>query len=129
MTSSEDHQAYAQGYQVGYQHGLQAAQQPPSQPGSDYPVNIVAAYPPSSSRLLMLFLLFRPILLLPHLIILSFLAFAQLLVIFIAWWAVVITGVYPRPLWDFSVGFTRWQMRINAYLLGLADQYPPFSLS
>lgn len=129
MTSSEDHQAYAQGYQVGYQHGLQAAQQHASQISSDYPANVVAAYPPSSSRLLMLVFLFKPILLIPHLIILSFLGIASGLVMFIAWWAVVITGVYPRPLWDFMVGVYRWQWRLTAYWLGLADQYPPFSLS
>jgi hypothetical protein len=129
MTSSEDHQAYAQGYQVGYQHGLQAAQQHASQTSSDYPANVVAAYPPSSSRLLMLLFLFKPILLIPHLIILSFLGMASGLVMFIAWWAVVITGVYPRSLWDFMLGVYRWQWRLTAYWLGLTDQYPPFSLS
>jgi hypothetical protein len=46
---------------------------------------------------------------------------------FIAWWAVVITGQYPRALWDYMVGVQRWAVRVQAFGLGLTDQYPPFS--
>lgn len=94
-----------------------------------YPVNLIATYPEKSSRLLMFFLIFKPILLIPHVIILYFLTFATVFVIFVAWWIVVITGNYPKGLWDFHLGVYRWQMRVTAYMLGLTDEYPPFSFS
>jgi len=41
---------------------------------------------------------------------------------------VLFTGRYPRSMFDFLVGVTRWQTRINLWLFGVADEYPPFSL-
>lgn len=46
----------------------------------------------------------------------------------IAWFAVVFTGKYPEGLWRFMVSLTRWQIRVGAYMLGLTDVYPPFSI-
>ncbi|HEY3365904.1 MAG TPA: DUF4389 domain-containing protein [Symbiobacteriaceae bacterium] len=122
----ETQQAYAQGYQVGYNHGLQAGGEGGA-PGK-YPVDLVARYPESSSRLLMFFMLFKPILLIPHLVIMWVLGIASAFAVFVAWWAVVITGRYPRSIWDFVTGVMRWQTRISFYMLGLRDEYPPFSL-
>lgn len=135
--NQHEQQVYAQGYNVGYQHGLQAAQQQfQAQGGGDgpfgptnYPVNLVAQYPERSSRLLMFFMLFKPFLLIPHLFVLWFLSMAVGLVMFIAWWAVLFTGNYPRGLWEFMLGVYRWQTRISAYMMGLTDKYPPFSLN
>jgi len=41
----------------------------------------------------------------------------------------VLTGDYPQGLWDFGVGTMRWMLRVQAYMLLLVDEYPPFSLS
>jgi hypothetical protein len=66
----------------------------------------------------------------PHYIALFFLVLAALVVIVVAWFAILITGGYPRSLFDFVVGVGRWGLRVNAYaLLLVTDRYPPFSLS
>jgi len=46
----------------------------------------------------------------------------------VAWFAVLITGRYPRGMFDFLVGVMLWGVRVSAYLLLLTDRYPPFSL-
>lgn len=98
-------------------------------PEGTYSVDITAEYPEYSSRLLMFFSMFKFILLVPHLVCLGFLAIAVGVVNFLAWWAVLFTGRWPDAFWAFEIGFLRWQVRVNAYLMGLTDQYPPFGLS
>jgi len=65
----------------------------------------------------------------PHLIVLSFVGIVWILTAFIGWLLVVITGSYPESLYNFSVGFTRWSLRVEAYCLLMTDEYPPFSFS
>jgi Domain of unknown function (DUF4389) len=66
----------------------------------------------------------------PHYIVLIFLGFAALVVVLIAWFAILITGHYPRALFDFVVGVGRWSLRVGAYaFLLVTDRYPPFSLN
>jgi hypothetical protein len=65
----------------------------------------------------------------PHYIALFFLGIAALLCIVIAWFAILLTGRYPRGLFDFVVGVGRWSVRVSAYAILLStDRYPPFSL-
>lgn len=45
-----------------------------------------------------------------------------------AWFAILFTGRYPKGLYDFGVGAMRWRLRVEAYVLLLVDEYPPFSL-
>ena len=71
---------------------------------------------------------FRYFLLIPHVIVLIFLGIAAAFVIFIAWFAVIITGKWPDGLRDFLLGFIRWTTRLNGYALLLTDEYPPFSM-
>ena len=97
-----------------------------------YPVDLTVEYPESSSRLLAalgLFFLFpKSLLLIPHMIVLSFLSIASLFATWIAFIAIVINGRYPRGLFDFNVGVTRWNLRVNAWFCSLTDKYPPFSI-
>ena len=66
----------------------------------------------------------------PHYIVLFFLAIGAVVVVIIAWFAILFTGRYPRSLFDFVVGVLRWGNRVTAYAFVLVtDQYPPFSLS
>ena len=65
----------------------------------------------------------------PHYIILGFLFIAALFAAICAWFAILVTSQYPRPLFDFVVGVGRWGLRIDAYaFLLVTDRYPPFSL-
>ncbi len=65
----------------------------------------------------------------PHFIVLVFLAFAWWITAIIAWLVILFTGEYPAGLYDFGVGVLRWLLRVEAYMLLLVDEYPPFSLS
>jgi hypothetical protein len=66
----------------------------------------------------------------PHFIILVFLWIAFFVTTFIAWWAILFTGRYPRGLFGFGVGVLRWTWRVTYYATsGIGtDKYPPFSL-
>jgi hypothetical protein len=72
---------------------------------------------------------FRLILVIPHLIAVWALGIAWAITSLIAWFAILITGRYPRDLYQFGVGVLRWSTRVEAYLLLLYDEYPPFSLA
>jgi hypothetical protein len=65
----------------------------------------------------------------PHYIVLVVLAVGAVFAILIAWFAILVTGRYPRPLFDYVVGVGRWALRVQAYAtLLITDRYPPFSL-
>jgi len=66
----------------------------------------------------------------PHFVVLVVLSVAAFFVVVIAWFAILITGRYPRGLFDFVVGVARWWLRVQAYAtLLVTDRYPPFSLT
>jgi hypothetical protein len=70
------------------------------------------------------------LLIIPHLVVLVFLGVAALLLTIVAWFCILITGRYPRAIFDFNLGVLRWAWRVNFYsysALG-TDRYPPFSL-
>src|SRR5206468_5382523 len=46
----------------------------------------------------------------------------------VAWFLILFTGEYPAGLYEFGLGSFRWLIRLEAYLLLLVDEYPPFSL-
>ena len=98
----------------------------------DYGLRFEVDQPESPSRILALLgaLLFIPklILLIPHVIILIALGLVTMVVVYVAYWAVLITGAYPRGLFDFAVGVMRWEARTDSWFIGFADSYPPFSL-
>jgi hypothetical protein len=72
---------------------------------------------------------FRIILTIPHLLVMACLAVAWLVTSVIAWWAILFTGRYPEALYRFGVGVLQWNIRVEAYVLLLRDEYPPFSLA
>jgi hypothetical protein len=66
----------------------------------------------------------------PHYILLVFLWIAAVVSVFIAWFAILFTGRYPRGLFDFVLGVFRWTNRVVGYAVILVtDEYPPFRLN
>lgn len=66
----------------------------------------------------------------PHYIVLAALVVGAIGAAIVAWFAILLTGRYPRGLFDFVVGVFRWGLRVGAYaFLLVTDRYPPFSLS
>jgi hypothetical protein len=70
----------------------------------------------------------RLLLALPHLVVLFFLVFGWFMITIVAWFSILFTGAYPRSLHPFGIGVMRWLLRVEAYLLLLVDEYPPFAL-
>ncbi|HEU0001661.1 MAG TPA: DUF4389 domain-containing protein [Ktedonobacteraceae bacterium] len=66
----------------------------------------------------------------PHYVVLFFLHIALVVVVIIAWFAILFTEHYPRGMFAFVEGVIRWDNRVLAYAFILVtDQYPPFRLS
>jgi hypothetical protein len=62
--------------------------------------------------------------------VLLFLWIAALVVVIVAWFAILFTGRYPRGMFDFVEGVIRWHNRVIAYAWVLVtDRYPPFRLT
>ena len=92
-------------------------------------VHLVVPYPDVGTELDRWLPLVKWILALPHYIVLAFLGIVALIVLIVAWIAILFTGRYPRGLFDFVVGVMRWSLRVQAYMLVLVtDKYPPFRL-
>ena len=101
-------------------------------PRRDWWVEFGVAYPDHPSRFLnspVLGLLIKEILAIPHILVLYFLGVLTLVMVLIANVAILFSGKFPLGMHRFVVGVLRWQYRVSAYIFGLTDRYPPFSLA
>jgi hypothetical protein len=84
---------------------------------------------PDAARLNRWLPLVKWLLAIPHYLVLAVLILSVVVTTFIAWLAILITGRYPRGLFDYAVGVGRWCNRVGGYaFLLVTDRYPPFSL-
>lgn len=98
-----------------------------TQPTS-YPLTLQGTLTEPLSRWLFLI---KWLLVLPHLVVLAFLFLGAVVAWLIALFAILFTGRYPKPLFDYTVGVLRWAWRVGFYsyqALG-TDKYPPFTLA
>jgi hypothetical protein len=92
-------------------------------------VHLDLDYPDARTDLNRLLPLVKWFLAIPHVVVLAVLGIGAFVAVVLAWFAILFTGRYPRPLFDFVVGVLRWALRVEAYaVLLVTDRYPPFSL-
>ena len=92
----------------------------------DYPAGLVLSAPEGPRPRLTV--AFRFVLALPHLFVLWLLSMAWAFTTAIAWIAILLTGRFPETLYGFGIGVLAWDTRVEAYMLLLLDEYPPFTL-
>jgi hypothetical protein len=96
-----------------------------SDPGQSlmHPVQYEADFTAQRSRVTTFF---RIILVIPHLVVLLLWGLAAYVTTFVAWFAILITGSYPKGLWGFAARYFVYAGRVNGYSGLLTDVYPPF---
>ena len=95
----------------------------------DQSVQIDVPYPDVKNDLKRWMPLVKWILVIPHIIVLILLFIGVLLSTIFALLAILLTGKYPKSIFNFVEGFLRWTLRVSAFALLLTiDEYPPFRL-
>jgi hypothetical protein len=88
-----------------------------------HPIGLIVTDDLRRSRLTVFF---RLLLVLPHAVALYFFSIAIEVVVFVAWFAALFLGRLPRGLHGFIASYLRYLTRVSAYVLLLADPWPPF---
>ena len=92
-------------------------------------VHLDIDYPDASRDLNRWLPLVKWLLAFPHYVALIPIGLMALVLLVVAWFAILFTGRYPREIFNIEVGVLRWGLRVQAYMALLAtDRYPPFRL-
>jgi hypothetical protein len=86
-------------------------------------VPLVNGLPPQQVRWT---ILVRLLLAIPQLFVLIFVGIATFFVAVAVWFVALFTGRVPEGMGAFLARFTRWSVRVNAYVYLLTDEYPAF---
>jgi uncharacterized protein DUF4389 len=89
----------------------------------NYPVRVEIDYPPQVARW---HPLINWLLVIPYYFVAGILIFAAEIAVFIAWFAILITGRFPEGMFNFVTISFRWALRAGAYLYWMVEPYPPF---
>jgi hypothetical protein len=112
-----------------YAYGALLSDRYPSTDEKQY-VKLDLEYPDAREDLSRWLPLVKWFLAIPHYVVLAVLSIGALFAVVAAWFSILLTGRYPRTLFDYVVGVMRWSNRVSAYAFVLAtDKYPPFRLS
>ncbi len=92
------------------------------------PISLEGTLDPKLSRWMWLV---KWLLAIPHFAVLMVLWIAFVVVTIAAGFAILFTGRYPAPLFEFANGVLRWNWRVAFYANGVlgTDSYPPFTLA
>ena len=90
---------------------------------SHHPIGLVVTDDLQRSRLTTFF---RPILAIPHLILVSLWGIAVYFALIIAWFAALFTGRVPLSLHSFMADWLRYATRVTGYVNLLANPFPQF---
>jgi hypothetical protein len=93
-------------------------------------VHLQYVYPDAATELNRWLPLVKWLLAIPHYVVLLVLSIVAVVLVIVAWFAILFTGRYPRALFDFVEGVIRWHNRVIGYAVVLVtDKYPPFRLA
>ena len=92
-------------------------------------VHLDIPYPDALHGLNRFLPLVKWLLAIPHYVVLFFLYLGAIVLVIGAWFAILVTGRYPRGIFDYVEGVIRWHNRVVSYaFIMVTDQYPPFRL-
>src|SRR6266700_6137730 len=88
-----------------------------------HPIGLIVTDDLRRSRLTVFF---RVLLVIPHVIMLYRLGIIMEFVLFVAWVIALVLGRLPQGMHNFIAGYVRYLSCVSAYLLLLANPWPPF---
>jgi Domain of unknown function (DUF4389) len=95
----------------------------------DQSVHLSFRYPDAQAELNRWLPLVKWLLAIPHYLVLFLLYIGACLAAIGAWLSILVTGQYPRAIFDYIEGVIRWHNRVIGYAFILVtDEYPPFQL-
>jgi hypothetical protein len=74
-------------------------------------------------------ILLRPLMLIPHFIVLALLLLIWIVLAVVSWLWLSIAGDLPTSLWRFNRDVLAYSLRVESYALLIHDVFPPFALS
>ena len=103
---------------------------PPFETDPEYPVAVHVEKPanPSKGWAVAGIFFLRFIVLIPHFIVLAFVAIGAIFAVWFGYIVVLFTGSLPVGIQDFAAGTMQWSLRVTGFAFGLTDDYPKFSL-